>query len=326
MLDELGLRSGVLLFRHFRIPGESLDEGLVTLMRDEDVLTLLKYVPKFIEIDVYMEEYVSLVEQHRTEVMNEKGKVHGLVKVKRKNYIADALAFRDILRNIDFEFRNESDIMKKKVSQDSVIVEEVIEDMHYNLDKFVENLNHSQDALEILSGMEGDFLTWMEDSDDTISDTEGDESDLQRFFDYDDASISGLSSDFSTWVSDDDVSINGMEGDWMLDSYHNVIDPLVYEDVGDEDVVEQLTDSFVYEEFENKDGVQHATDPVVNANVREIEGAKSFGYVISESIKKRKRSDQDDVYCGYALIGSQSKRKRLNDEEVGGKDIIDDVP
>nr|GEX50523.1 hypothetical protein [Tanacetum cinerariifolium] len=102
--------------------------------------------------------------------------------------------------------------------------------------------------------------------------------------------------------------------------------PLVYEDVRDEDVAAQLTDLSVYEEFWNKYVVQHATDPIENANVGEIEGAKSSGYVISESTRKRKRSYQDDVSCGYALIGSQSKRRRLNDEEVDGKDIIDDVP
>nr|GEY22645.1 hypothetical protein [Tanacetum cinerariifolium] len=50
------------------------------------------------------------------------------------------------------------------------------------------------------------------------------------------------------------------------------------------------------------------------------------GYVISESTRKRKRSDQDDVSCSYALIGSQSKRGRFNDKEVGGKDMLDDVP
>ncbi|GJS59394.1 hypothetical protein Tco_0654178 [Tanacetum coccineum] len=67
--------------------------------------------------------------------------VHGLVKVKgtkQKNYIAYALAFCDILRNIDFEFGNEGDKMKKKVSRDSVIVEEVIEDMNANIYKFVD--------------------------------------------------------------------------------------------------------------------------------------------------------------------------------------------
>nr|GEU33370.1 hypothetical protein [Tanacetum cinerariifolium] len=112
------------------------------------------------------------------------------------------------------------------------------------------------------------------------------------------------------------------------------------------------------EEFGNTNVVKHVTDPVENAKVRETEGVEGLGepveneflgdnemvyhvsagtrikffiersdsgYVMSESTRKRKRSDQDDVSCGYALIGSQSKRRRLNDEEVGGKDILDYV-
>nr|GEU33368.1 hypothetical protein [Tanacetum cinerariifolium] len=155
---------------------------------------------------------------------------------------------------------NEGDKMKKKFSQDSVIVEEVIEDMNSNLDKFVENLKHSQVTLEMPSGME-DLPTWMEDSDDTISDIEGEESDLQRFFEYDDASISGLSSNFPTSVLDDDVSINVMKGDWILDLYHNVddydedhIQDLFYElDLAYKDVVEHVTDPLVYEDVGDKD-------------------------------------------------------------------------
>nr|GEW10297.1 transposase, MuDR, MULE transposase domain protein [Tanacetum cinerariifolium] len=210
MLDELGLGSSVLLLSHFRIPCESLDDGLVTLIGDEDVLTLLKYVPKFREIKekgMLIKEILKdnvFNGQHKRKEMSVKGKnvvieeiagdffvgkvqnvCTSLVassigknlnllhsddcllmdysprsgegkKNKTKNYIA--LAFHDILRNIDFEFGNKGDKIKKKVSQDSVIVEE--------------------------------------DFDDTISDTEGEESDLQTFFKYDDASVSGLSSDF----------------------------------------------------------------------------------------------------------------------------------
>ncbi|GJV01724.1 hypothetical protein Tco_1335293 [Tanacetum coccineum] len=349
-LDELGLGSGVLLFNHFRIPGESLDEGLVTLMGDEDVLTLLKYVPKFREINVYVEEYVSLVEQHRIEVMNGKGKGVAIEEILEDDVLDEqhkreersdkgkSVAIEEIGENFAWivvhglvKFRNEGDKMKKKVSQDSVIVLEVIKDMHYNLDKFVENLNHSQDALEIPSGMEGE------------------ESDLQRFLNYDDASISGLSSDFLTWVSDDDVSINGIEDQAYEDVVEHVTDPLVYEDVGDEDMVEQLTDPFVYEEFGNKYVAQHATDPVENAEVGEIEGDEGLGelvkndflvenelvyhvpagnednkfversdfvYVISESTRKRKRSYQDDVSCGYALIGNQNRHVAANGSEL----------
>ncbi|GJS37957.1 hypothetical protein Tco_0536339 [Tanacetum coccineum] len=53
---------------HSRISGNSLDDGLVPLMSNEEVLTLLKYVPRFKEIKVYVKAGVSLVEQHAMEV------------------------------------------------------------------------------------------------------------------------------------------------------------------------------------------------------------------------------------------------------------------
>ena len=65
MLAELGLGDDKqLLFIHFKVPGLSLDDGLVPLMSDQDVLTLLKFVPRYKEIDVYVESDVSLVEKH----------------------------------------------------------------------------------------------------------------------------------------------------------------------------------------------------------------------------------------------------------------------
>ncbi|GJZ64354.1 hypothetical protein Tco_0620775 [Tanacetum coccineum] len=68
MLDELGLGDGRLLFSHFNIPCTSLDDGLVSLMADEDVVKLLEYMPMFREFDVYVEEVVLVIEQHMIEV------------------------------------------------------------------------------------------------------------------------------------------------------------------------------------------------------------------------------------------------------------------
>ncbi|GJU59607.1 hypothetical protein Tco_1237373 [Tanacetum coccineum] len=159
-----------------------------------------------------------------------------------------------------------------------------------------EKLKLSQDALEMPSGMEGDLPTWVEDEDDTIID---------------------------------------MEGDWILDSYHNVddgeehIQDLFYEiEQAYEDVVEQMTDLIVYEGFGDPDLVEHATNPVVYIDVGEREVVEGLGKkliersdsenVISKSIRKRKRLDQDEISCGYAPIRSERKMRRLNQEEIGG--------
>nr|GEV00485.1 hypothetical protein [Tanacetum cinerariifolium] len=56
MLEDLGIKDGSILFSHFRIPRKSLDEGLVSLISNQDVLSLLQYVPIYKEIKVYVEK------------------------------------------------------------------------------------------------------------------------------------------------------------------------------------------------------------------------------------------------------------------------------
>ncbi|GKB78126.1 hypothetical protein Tco_0945021 [Tanacetum coccineum] len=74
LLEDLGFKDGRILFSHFRIPGKSLDEGLTPLMSDKDVLSMLWHVPRDREIDVYVENDVSLVEKQMMEVSLAKGK------------------------------------------------------------------------------------------------------------------------------------------------------------------------------------------------------------------------------------------------------------
>nr|GEV12166.1 hypothetical protein [Tanacetum cinerariifolium] len=74
MFKDLGYMTGMLLFMHFRIPQESLDEGLLSLMSEEDMTIFLEYVPRFREVEVYIETSVSLVERHMMKRMTSKGK------------------------------------------------------------------------------------------------------------------------------------------------------------------------------------------------------------------------------------------------------------
>ncbi|GJV13117.1 hypothetical protein Tco_1354658 [Tanacetum coccineum] len=53
MFKYLSYIDGRLLFMHFRILGESLDEGLLPLMSDEHVIIFLEYVPRFKKVEVY---------------------------------------------------------------------------------------------------------------------------------------------------------------------------------------------------------------------------------------------------------------------------------
>ncbi|GKB33512.1 ribonuclease H-like domain-containing protein [Tanacetum coccineum] len=70
---DLGYRDGRILFTHFRIHWESLDEDLLTLMSDEDVIKILEYVFEFREMGVHIKTDVSLVERHIMKIMTSKG-------------------------------------------------------------------------------------------------------------------------------------------------------------------------------------------------------------------------------------------------------------
>nr|GEW11659.1 hypothetical protein [Tanacetum cinerariifolium] len=67
MLKDLGIKGVSFLFSYFMIPGKSLDEGLVPLISYQDVLSLLKYVPRYKQIEMY-------VENHTMKVVFGKGK------------------------------------------------------------------------------------------------------------------------------------------------------------------------------------------------------------------------------------------------------------
>ncbi|GJS97021.1 hypothetical protein Tco_0803989 [Tanacetum coccineum] len=56
MLEDLGIKDGSILFSRFRIPGKSFDEGLVPLMSNQDVLSVLHYVSIYKEMEVYVEK------------------------------------------------------------------------------------------------------------------------------------------------------------------------------------------------------------------------------------------------------------------------------
>ncbi|PWA76003.1 rcd1/Caf40 [Artemisia annua] len=72
MLDELGLGVDTKLYTHFRILGESLDDGLVPLMSEEDMVTLLKYVPRFKETESLKSVVIEEIEdEDKDDVFNE---------------------------------------------------------------------------------------------------------------------------------------------------------------------------------------------------------------------------------------------------------------
>ena len=65
ILADLGLGDNEQkLFIHFRVPSLNLDDGLVPLMSDQDVKLFSNFVPRYKEVDVFVETDVSLVEKN----------------------------------------------------------------------------------------------------------------------------------------------------------------------------------------------------------------------------------------------------------------------
>lgn len=91
--SELGLGDDRIPFTHFRVPGQSL----VPLMSNEDVLTLLKYVPTFKEIDVYVKADVSLVEKHMIEVRGIQSKGVMIEEIVEENVVTEPIKKEKLL-------------------------------------------------------------------------------------------------------------------------------------------------------------------------------------------------------------------------------------
>nr|GEW25081.1 integrase, catalytic region, zinc finger, CCHC-type, peptidase aspartic, catalytic [Tanacetum cinerariifolium] len=106
MFGDFGYIDGRLLFTRFTIPEESLDEGLVLLMYDEDVIRFLKYVHRFRELEMYIETDVLLVKRHMMEGMLSKSKGAMIEEIVEYHDVNDAVGkqFDNESRNYEIEF------------------------------------------------------------------------------------------------------------------------------------------------------------------------------------------------------------------------------
>ena len=54
LVADIGVKGGV-AGCHYRVPGETLDVGLLALQNDDDVMNMLNLVPTHREIEIYVE-------------------------------------------------------------------------------------------------------------------------------------------------------------------------------------------------------------------------------------------------------------------------------
>ncbi|GKC92467.1 hypothetical protein Tco_1157909 [Tanacetum coccineum] len=87
LLEDLRFNDGKILFSPFRIPGKSLDEGFVLLMSKENLVNVLKYVPRYKEIEVDIKNGVSSIESHMIEARLSQGKGMVIEEILEHNVV-----------------------------------------------------------------------------------------------------------------------------------------------------------------------------------------------------------------------------------------------
>ncbi|GKE70890.1 hypothetical protein Tco_1528962, partial [Tanacetum coccineum] len=127
------------------IPRKLLDEGLAPLMSDEYVLSLLWHVPRDREIEVYIENDVSLVEKQMMEVSLAKGK---------------GVLIEEIVEDSDVENKNEASTSKIDHEFDLDLSQDPKEKVEEGMQGDLHTLNDNDDDLLQLD----DPIVWQQDN------------------------------------------------------------------------------------------------------------------------------------------------------------------
>ncbi|PWA66746.1 hypothetical protein CTI12_AA324910 [Artemisia annua] len=232
MLEDLDYTDRTLVFTHFKIPDESLDDGLLPLKSEEDVRRLVEYVPIFTQLELYIETGVSVVECEMMERMMSKGK--GVVIEE----IVDHDVNDDVGKDVDGETRNTGKLLllewhkewhETSQPEKAGPIYESDSDNGFPptfcAGKMIANhskrLSDEFQFRRLLEEIDQEFMV-EDSSEDSLEST-----DVLDFDDayYDDTSdgctISEKEGDLHTWISDEEVD-QGKDVDWTDDSYHLV--------------------------------------------------------------------------------------------------------
>ncbi|GKC36686.1 hypothetical protein Tco_1049070, partial [Tanacetum coccineum] len=215
MLEGLGIKGGSFLFSHFRIPRKSLDKGLVSLISHQDVLSLLKYVPSYKEIEVY-------VEKHTMEVVSGKGKGVVIEEIMEDDEVNEAskTGYRGqslLLNENDVQTGNMDSISKvdhPPWSSGSLSDSDISKHPPWSSESMNEKRNkrRSEEFRFRIQLFENDFAFGLELSQDPI--------DMTKVVKAEQEIISGLVGDLETWNDDDDLLQQVDPYDWQQDLYH----------------------------------------------------------------------------------------------------------
>ncbi|PWA44826.1 hypothetical protein CTI12_AA523050 [Artemisia annua] len=232
MLEDLGYTDRTLLFTQFRIPDESLDDGLLSLNSDEDVRRLVEYLPIFTELELYIEIGVSVVECEMMERMMTKGK--GVVIEEIVDHdVNDAVG-----KEVDGETGNTGKLLllewhkechKTSQPEKAGPLYDTDSDNDFPPTFCAEKMiaNHSKRLSD-----EFQFSRLLEEIDQEFMEEDSSEDSLESTYvlDFDDVyydvtsdgcTISGKEGFLHTWISDEEVD-QGIDVDWNDDPYHLV--------------------------------------------------------------------------------------------------------
>ncbi|GJR07873.1 hypothetical protein Tco_0790525 [Tanacetum coccineum] len=339
MLDELGLGDGRLLVGHFKIPCICFDDGLVLLMADEDVVKLLECVPRFRKVDAYVEEDVSVVEQHMIEVRFRNEHSKGLVieeivqevglnedakedlfpyiyakrmKQETERRISDQFALRDLLAKTNFEFGNKYTKMKEKLND---------MDMPWGM------VAPDTDDDASISGLEADEVELeLEDEQMKLSWNLK----MRIFAHLDEAYKEDVDSHLDEALVLEEVVDSG-----MFDNSINkpneveleVKDEVAVADIFVEIFFDNICAQMVYREIGERevDDQLFLGDPLDNEITKHDAIENSCSNVPIGRPRKRKRVKYDETDSGYAPTGYPMKRIKLNKDERYATDFVDDV-
>ncbi|PWA56993.1 hypothetical protein CTI12_AA411040 [Artemisia annua] len=232
MLEDLGYTDRTLVFTHFKIPDESLDDGLLPLKSEEDVRRLVEYVPIFTQLELYIETGVLVVKCEMMVRMMSMGK--GVVIEE----IVDHEVNDDVGKDVDGETGNTGKLLllewhkewheTSQPEKAGPLYDSDSENgfpLTFCAGKMIANhskrLSDEFQFRRLLEEIDQEFMV-EDSSEDSLEST-----DVLDFDDayYDDTSdgftISGKEGDLHTWINDEEVD-QGKDVDWTDDPYHLV--------------------------------------------------------------------------------------------------------
>ncbi|GJY32175.1 hypothetical protein Tco_0415670 [Tanacetum coccineum] len=300
MLEDLGIKGGKFLFSHFRILGKSLDKGLAPLISHQDVLSLLKYVPRYKEIEVY-------VKKHMMEVVFGKGKGKGKGVVIKEIVEDDKMGYMNSTSKVDHpswssRSLSDSDISEHPESMNEKRNKRCSEEFQFRIQLFENDfafrLDLSQDPIDMTKEVKAEqemqepvyynFHPLMYDSD------------------YD-CSISGLEGDLETWNDDDDDLLQQVNPyDWQQDPYDG--DDEAKENAKLFAELDDLLERLPFLNDELKENMVGVDAPVVAVE----EQLERIQHVVDEEIKrprKRKRENEDESAFSNVLPFGKIKQE-----------------